>query len=625
MKKILLFVFALILTHSLSAQQTYTSTSAVNNNWSNSGNWNPVGIPAVNDTAIINSDISVDATTTIAKLTVIAGNTLNINNALTVINSAGESSVSGTVVVINDFIISDGDFSVGNGGLITVGSGRDFIFSSSTGDTFTNNGTVTVSSNATSYGALLFPSGTVSGSGAFQYKLYLPAKSAAWDLAGAPVTGQTVQNFMTNNSNLATNGGDEFIDERGIGPFTNSDHDFTTWTYTEASGQNFTAGKGFQMASEGGSTVTFQGTVNTSTVQYTITSNETAVWNNNAPSRFELLSNPFPAYMSLNSNADSNNNWLSTNLAELSAGVHKAVWAWNGSSYVTYTQSDNATYLAPGQGFFVGADGHSGQTGTIDFNPLMLKQTSNTNGFYDVMDDTRADLFLNIFQNEDEIFTKIFFLENGTDGIDEGYDGAAFIYNMPLSIYSRPVDQESQNDPITGQINNLGSQTLSYTEMWDKVIPLGINALGGEEMTISISHRTTPADLNIYLEDAQEGTMTNLLEEDFVLTPTSDFEGVGRFFIHMTADTMSNEEVSTSMLNAYKEVNANYITLEGLATQSNNINVSLYNILGRKVLDTSLSNNMNTQTISTLGMAAGIYVIELESGSDRLTKKLIIQ
>ena len=115
------------------------------------------------------------------------------------------------------------------------------------------------------------------------------------------------------------------------------------------------------------------------------------------------------------------------------------------------------------------------------------------------------------------------------------------------------------------------------------------------------------------------------IRDSFVYTPTSDLEGVGRFFIHMSADTMSNEDVSTSMLNAYKEVNANYITIEGLATQSNNINVSLYNILGRRVLDTTLNNNMNTQTISTLGMAAGIYVIELESGTDRLTKKLIIQ
>ena len=168
-------------------------------------------------------------------------------------------------------------------------------------------------------------------------------------------------------------------------------------------------------------------------------------------------------------------------------------------------------------------------------------------------------------------------------------------------------------------------QSLSFDEMWDKVIPLGINALGGEEMTISISHRTTPADLNIYLEDTEEGTMTNLLDEDYVLTPAGDLEGVGRFFIHMTADTMSNEEVSTSMLNAYKEIDASYITIEGLATQSNETKVSLYNILGREVLATTLNNNMGTQTISTVGLSAGIYVIELESGSDRLTKKLLIQ
>ena len=134
------------------------------------------------------------------------------------------------------------------------------------------------------------------------------------------------------------------------------------------------------------------------------------------------------------------------------------------------------------------------------------------------------------------------------------------------SIYTRLV----QDDEGV----NLAIQSLAYSEMWDKVIPLGLNALGGEEMTVSISHRTTPADLNIYLEDTEEGTMTNLLEEDFVLTPISDLSGAGRFFIHMTADTMSNEDVSTSMLNAYKEVNANYITVEGLATQSNNIRVS---------------------------------------------------
>ena len=127
------------------------------------------------------------------------------------------------------------------------------------------------------------------------------------------------------------------------------------------------------------------------------------------------------------------------------------------------------------------------------------------------------------------------------------------------------------------------------------------------------------------MEDVEEGTFTNLYEGDFVMTPTSDLSGAGRFFIHMSDDTMSNEDVSTSLLNAYKEVDASYITIEGLATQTNETKVGLYNILGREVLSTTLNNNMNTQTISTVGLSAGIYVIELESGTDRLTKKLIIK
>jgi hypothetical protein len=246
--------------------------------------------------------------------------------------------------------------------------------------------------------------------------------------------------------------------------------------------------------------------------------------------------------------------------------------------------------------------------------------TSTANGANDfvssTMDDNRSELFLNFNQNQIDKSTEIYFLDNVTDQIDPGYDASVFGLE-DANIYTRLV---SGDEGV-----NLAIQSLAYSEMWDKVIPLGINALSGEEMTISISHRTTPADLNIYLEDVLDGTMTNLLEEDFVLTPMSDLSGAGRFFIHMTADTMSNEDVSISMLNAYKEVNTNYITIEGLATQSNNINVSLYNILGTKVFNASLSNNVNTQTLSTVGMASGIYVIELESGNDRLTKKLIIQ
>ena len=80
-----------------------------------------------------------------------------------------------------------------------------------------------------------------------------------------------------------------------------------------------------------------------------------------------------------------------------------------------------------------------------------------------------------------------------------------------------------------------------------------------------------------------------------------------------------------SMLNAYKEINANYITIEGLTTQSSNTTVSLFNILGVKILDTELDNSTNKQEISLNGLSKGIYIIELESVNERLTKKILTQ
>ena len=164
---------------------------------------------------------------------------------------------------------------------------------------------------------------------------------------------------------------------------------------------------------------------------------------------------------------------------------------------------------------------------------------------------------------------------------------------------------------------------MGLDAMENVVVPLVINQSAGQEFRINL-HTSTIPDPNLYLEDIEEGTFINLYEADFVYTPTVDLIGVGRFFLHMTVDTMSNGEVSTSMLNAYKEIDSNYITVEGLATQPNETMVSLYNILGSEVLSTTLHNNIGTQTISTVGLTTGIYIIELESVNDRLTKKLII-
>jgi low affinity Fe/Cu permease len=120
--------------------------------------------------------------------------------------------------------------------------------------------------------------------------------------------------------------------------------------------------------------------------------------------------------------------------------------------------------------------------------------------------------------------------------------------------------------------------------------------------------------------------MTLLNDEDFELTPQNNLSEMGRFFIHFTADTFSiDEEASTNILSVFKADQNNFITIEGLALQSGETSVKLYNVIGMEVLSRNLNNNSNTQTISTNGLASGVYIIQLKSGINQLTKKLIIK
>ncbi len=611
MKKILLIITLFITGISFGE----TKTSSAHGDWNDTSTWGG-SLPASGDDIVIAHNVILTASDdrSANTVTVNAGKTLTLNSVLTVATTS--STVGGGKININatgSYTQTAGNFT--NQGVINCYSGSDLVFLDS-GTTFTNQGQVNMYSSSALFSSFVL-SGTYSDSDwdkFTKYSRHIASTGNGWDLIGSPLENQSISDFQTSNEDIATNGS-----AYAIGTYTNTSEAAsagTTWTnYTSSTiggAGNFTLGVGYQMATGGGSEVFFEGEVKTSNVSVLVTTNEEGSTAASDGTKFALIANPYASYVDVTSFLNAHKT------SQLHAG-HIAVYGWDGSAYDTYSLASPGNNIAPGQGFMIGVKGADGTQQTITFTNAM--KTASGSGDYhqaDPMEDDRAELFINLNHNGSDKETKLFFLEQGTDGLNPGYDAATMDIGN-YSIYSRLVADD--------QGLNMDHQSLAYSEMWDnKVIPMGVNAIAGEEITLSISHTTTPAELNIYLEDAIEGTMTDIKAGDYTLTPASDINGVGRFFIHTTADTMSNEEVvSTSMLNAFKEVNADYITLEGLATQSNNINVSLYNILGRKVLNTSLSNNMNTQTISTLGMASGIYVIELESGNDRLTKKLIIQ
>jgi len=631
MKKILLMFMSLLTTQIVLSQATYTSNAS--GNWASASTWTHSGTadsdsdawPDSNDTVIIGEGHEV----TVA--TASAASTLTINSSDgTKLELDADLTITGDATFNDEFRCNNGNLTVGgnltNSDYLKIDSGQKITV---TGN-YTNTGRMTVSSGSDNFG-LFMVSGTITDSGNNQniFQRYINGTGdegtlSGWDLIGVPTSNTSIDDFVDNNDDVAENGSGTSI-LYGVGFYDPEDNDWETYggSATEnniTSAGNFVVGKGYQMATSFGSSVEFNGNLNSGDITTPIRN-----WDldNDADmsdgSRFNLVANPYMTFIYANDNTDATNNLISANSSVLHANG-QALYFWDGDEYISVNHSTTSSYqyVAPFQGFMVMAK-TTGSNSNFSFTRAMQNTAGTNDAIADMMDDNTGELFIGINQGNIERKTEIYFSENGTDNLDPGFDAAAFAI-LDVYAFTRLV----ANDDTTSGVN-FSIQTLAYSEMWDKIIPLGINALGGEEMTISISHRTTPADLNIYLEDTEEGTMTNLLDGDYVLTPASDINGVGRFFIHMTADTMSNGEVSTSLLNAYKEIDASYITIEGLATQSNETKVSLFNILGREVLSTTLNNNMGTQTISTVGLSAGIYVIELESGSDRLTKKLIIQ
>ena len=496
-------------------------------------------------------------------------------------------------------------------GNITVASGRTMTIDETgsltvSGD-FTNNGTVTLNSTSTAYSSIIV-SGTATGE--ITYNRYVNTQgSDEWDLVGSPVEGLSIEDFANDNDgSLATNSS-----SYAIGSYDNSDDSWSNYTTASVTGgDEFEIGQGYQMAHDSGGTLAFTGDIASSAQSFQITNNAD---NGSGGRRWNLVANPFPSYLYGNENADGTHSFLVVNEEKMDEN-YLSMYGWDadgGGEYTVYNNLLSAVYVAPGQAFMIASDAASGE------NLSFTQDMRTTSGDDDFIENNPLndiyEVLLRLYHGNQKIKeTRLCFKESLSLGLDPGYDAGD--YNENAALMTRLVE----GDQGIGFVIN----AMSTLDMSDVVVPLVINQDAGQEFRVNL-HTSTIGEVNIYLEDNQAQTMTLLNEEDFVLTPTSDLEGAGRFYIHLTADTLSNGEVNTSILNAYKEVDENYITIEGLSTQSTSTQVSLFNILGTKVIGTTLDNTSNTQMISTNGLSTGIYVIKLESGQNQLTKKLIIK
>ena len=493
------------------------------------------------------------------------------------------------------------DLTIISGGSITIPK-DSYVF---VGGDFTNTaGTVTLHSDSDEFSSLLV-SGAASGD--ITYNRYVNlVGDGEWDLIGAPVSGMAFSSLIT-DTNIATNG--SFY---AVGSYDNT---ADTWTNaTDATTGNLQLGQGYQMATTSGGTLSFTGAIASGDQTVTITNNDAE--NSGAGRRWNLIANPFASYLNGNSNADGTNNFLTVNTAAIDDNF-EALYGWkaDGTGYEIYNNSSTATHIAPGQGFFVAAAG-SGENQTITFTKAMQTVTG-VDDFVAARSSASYELVLDMYSDAIKVDdTKFYFKEGLTLGLDPGYDAGAF--NQSSGFSSRLLEQDNGI--------GMGINAMPIDAMSNAIVPLTINQEAGIALEIQIASSTIPEDINVYLEDTVENTFTLLTNEGFELTAQTTLSGVGRFFIHYTTSTLSTDTVSsTSLLTAYKGKGNTYITVEGLQQFSEPANLILYNVLGMKVLSKKIQSPSQKETLSTLGLKTGVYILKVQAENIVFTKKLVIE
>ena len=496
---------------------------------------------------------------------------------------------------------------------ITISAGKSFTVEKTSSVTvtgnFSNSGTFTLNSDSNEFSSIIVQG---SSSGDITYNRYVNAVGTdEWDLIGSPVTGQDINTFASTNSTPLATAGGAGSDQYAIGLYDNSNDSWVNYnTSSLATAGDFDLGKGYQIGTDSGATLAFTGTIATTDQTVAIIDNDAA--NSGSGRIWNLIANPFPSYLNANS-ATSGTNFMTVNESNLHSS-YAAIYGYDadGSGYTIYNNSSSATYIAPGQAFFVASDDSGGNT--VTFSEAMQTVTGTDDFIAGRLANTSSELYLKLYEGENLVGdTKFYFDNNLSLGLDPGYDAGA--YNQSSALSSRLAEDD--------QGVNMGINAMGIDSFEQTTIPLVVNTEAGTSFRISLEDLTIPESVEVFLEDTETQNFTNLRTEDFTLNPQSELSGMGRFYLRLGNTSLGGSDVEESYISIYNLMDKDCITIEGLASIQK-ANVRLYNIIGQEILSKILQTGLSTQNISTAGLTTGIYVIKLQVDSTLISKKIII-
>ncbi|TVZ57254.1 hypothetical protein OD91_2572 [Lutibacter sp. Hel_I_33_5] len=532
-------------------------TGATNTLWQEPTNWNN-GLPDVNSNVTIPTGLGNYPTIT------------NLNNA-TAFNVENQTGAS-----------------------VTVNAGKGLTV----GNNVTNNGTITIHSDATSSGSLVVKG---NASGNITYNRYVTDN---WHTVGAPVLEQSIQTVAENNQVIQNGDNTKYA----IAPY-NNDIPSSNWEYETvaniASAGNFVNGKGYSMKRATAGTYSFTGSIENG--------DKTVILTDGFKNRWNLIANPYPNFLKFNNLADASSNLLLQNVAQINTN-NLAVYIWDPatSGYKPYNHaSTNLQYIAPGQAFFVNVkDGG----GTFTFNKSL--QTNHSGNVFARVKNEIFEMSLTVSDGKNVKSTEIKYLDNTTKGLDAGYDSEIFTaQDNSFNVYTHLLANNNNKA--------FALQCLPPTNFEEQIIPIGINADANTAISFTVEAKNIPSGMNIYLEDKQENTFTKLNDNgNYEIVLLEAQSGEGRFYLHTTSEVLSTE-FSTALEQTKIWLSENRVLKISNLT-SEKATIKLFDILGNEVFKTSFKTENNSSIKLPETITNAMYLVQLKTKKGIKSTKIFV-
>ena len=155
------------------------------------------------------------------------------------------------------------------------------------------------------------------------------------------------------------------------------------------------------------------------------------------------------------------------------------------------------------------------------------------------------------------------------------------------------------------------------------VIPIGVIAESGKEITFTVEVLNLPSGIKVYLEDRVNNTVTRLDEtnSNYKATLNTALNGTGRFYLHTRSSALSTDDVALEGVSVYT-VNKNTLRISGVNTTQ--ASVKIYTILGKQVLNYSFSSKGNSD-ITLPNLNTGVYIVQLTTEKGKISKKIVLE